>query len=299
MRIVAILVLCLGVALAGAAMYMLREFYASQAMMAARPAGPETVRVLAAKQELKYGDRLDLAMAEERLRWVTWPKDAVPEGAFTTGEELLEDMLDYAQGRGLFHEQLSAGADPSFRMAVSVVTETAWHALFIRNLLIRDSGEDAPMAATILHLPGFEADPSRHGTRSKTVIALDMSKNVVLIAGTHYAGEIKKSVFSLLNFHAPLNGIFPMHCSANIGAADLNPRGLKLPPVPEELAEAGNPEALNAGRILQTEAFLEALDELFSAFLDERVSDAWESQQMVQIREWIKQRDSRGDSLLH
>ncbi len=89
MRIVAILVLCLGVALAGAATYLLREFYAAQAMMAARPAGPETVRVLAAKQGLKYGDRLDLAMAEERLRWVTWPKDAVPEGAFTTGEELL------------------------------------------------------------------------------------------------------------------------------------------------------------------------------------------------------------------
>ncbi len=89
MRIVAILVLCLGVALAGAATYLLREFYAAQVMMAARPAGPETVRVLAAKQALKYGDRLDLAMAEERLRWVTWPKDAVPEGAFTTGEELL------------------------------------------------------------------------------------------------------------------------------------------------------------------------------------------------------------------
>lgn len=89
MRIVAILVLCLGVALAGSATYLLREFYAAQSMMAARPAGPETVRVLAAKKSLNYGDRLDLAMAEERLRWVTWPKDAVPDGAFTTGEELL------------------------------------------------------------------------------------------------------------------------------------------------------------------------------------------------------------------
>jgi pilus assembly protein CpaB len=89
MRIIAILVLCLGVALAGAATYLLREFYASQAMMTAQPAAPETVRVLAAKKALHYGDRLDLAMAEERLRWVTWPKDAVPEGAFTTGEELL------------------------------------------------------------------------------------------------------------------------------------------------------------------------------------------------------------------
>ena len=131
---------------------------------------------------------------------------------------LLSDMLDYAKGRSLNHEQLCAGADPSFRIAVDVVTETAWHALFIRNLLIRDPGEGAPMAATILHLPGFEADPARHGTRSKTVIALDMSRNIVLIGGTFYAGEIKKSVFSLLNFHAPLHGIFSMHCSANIGA---------------------------------------------------------------------------------
>ena len=89
MRLVAILVLCLGIALAGSATFLLREFYASQAMMAAQPAGPETVRVLAAKKALAYGDRLDLAMAEERLRWVTWPKNAVPEGAFTTAEELL------------------------------------------------------------------------------------------------------------------------------------------------------------------------------------------------------------------
>lgn len=131
---------------------------------------------------------------------------------------LLEDMLAYARGRSLYHEALSAGADPAFRMAVSVLTETAWHALFIRNLLIRDPGADAPMSATILHLPGFVADPSRHGTRTGTVIALDMTRNIVLIGGTHYAGEIKKSVFSLLNFHAPLHGIFPMHCSANTGA---------------------------------------------------------------------------------
>ncbi len=73
--------------------------------------------------------------------------------------------------------------------------------------------------ATILHLPGFAADPARHGTRTGTVIALDLSRNIVLIAGTAYAGEIKKAVFSLINFHAPLRGIFPMHCSANIGPA--------------------------------------------------------------------------------
>jgi phosphoenolpyruvate carboxykinase (ATP) len=130
---------------------------------------------------------------------------------------LKDDMLAYAAGRTLYHEALNAGADSSFRVAVDVVTETAWHALFIRNLLIRERTGDATMPALILQLPGFVADPVRHGTRTGTVIALDMTRNIVLIAGTAYAGEIKKSVFSLINFHAPLHGIFPMHCSANVG----------------------------------------------------------------------------------
>jgi phosphoenolpyruvate carboxykinase (ATP) len=130
---------------------------------------------------------------------------------------LLEDMLAYAAGRTLYHEQLSAGAGEDFRIGVDVVTETVWHALFIRNLLIREPAADPALTATILHLPGFLADPARHGTRTGIVIALDMSRNIVLIGGTHYAGEIKKSVFSLANFHAPLRGIFPMHCSANVG----------------------------------------------------------------------------------
>ncbi len=131
---------------------------------------------------------------------------------------LLEDMLQYAAGRSFYHEELSAGADPTFRVGVDVVTETAWHALFIRNLLIREKAVDPALAATILQMPGFVADPTRHGTRTGTVIALDLTRNIVLICGTAYAGEIKKSVFSLLNFHAPLRGIFPMHCSANVGA---------------------------------------------------------------------------------
>jgi phosphoenolpyruvate carboxykinase (ATP) len=131
---------------------------------------------------------------------------------------LTEDMLDYARGRTLWHEELGAGADPDWHTAVDVVTETAWHALFIRNLLRARGGKSA-LSATILQLPGFVADPARHGTRSGTVIALDLTRNIVLIAGTAYAGEIKKSVFSLINFHAPLAGRFPMHCSANVGEA--------------------------------------------------------------------------------
>jgi phosphoenolpyruvate carboxykinase (ATP) len=132
---------------------------------------------------------------------------------------LLSDMLAYAAGRDLHLEELSAGADPSFQVGVEVVTETSWHALFIRNLL-RGPATNPAMTATILQLPGFVADPDRHGTRTGTAIALDMTRNIVLIAGTAYAGEIKKSVFSLINFHAPLRGIFPMHCSANIGDGD-------------------------------------------------------------------------------
>jgi len=129
---------------------------------------------------------------------------------------LLDDMLDYASGRDLYREELSAGAGGDFRIAVDVFTETAWHALFIRNLL-RPAGGEQTMSALVLQLPGFAADPRRHGVRSGTVIALDMSRNIVLIGGTAYAGEIKKSVFSLINFHAPLRGILPMHCSANLG----------------------------------------------------------------------------------
>jgi phosphoenolpyruvate carboxykinase (ATP) len=129
---------------------------------------------------------------------------------------LLDDMLAHAAGRDLYLEQLGAGADPAFHLAVDVVTETAWHALFIRNLL-RGRTAGSAMSATILQLPSFAANPTRHGTRTSTVVALDMSRNIVLIAGTAYAGEIKKSVFSLLNFHAPLHGVFPMHCSANVG----------------------------------------------------------------------------------
>lgn len=134
-------------------------------------------------------------------------------------ELLLEDMLAAVEGRQLHAQHLFAGADPVHRMAVSVYTETNWHALFIRNLLIRPEGETEDADVTILHLPSFSADPERHGTRTGTVIALDMARKIVLIAGTAYAGEIKKSVFSLFNYHAPLNDVLPMHCSANIGKA--------------------------------------------------------------------------------
>ena len=132
-------------------------------------------------------------------------------------ENLLADMVAATAERTLHGQHLVAGADERHQMRVSVITETAWHALFIRNLLIRPDAVDGPADVTILHLPSFTADPARHGSRTGTVIALDMGRKLVLIAGTAYAGEIKKSVFSLFNFHAPFTGTMPMHCSANIG----------------------------------------------------------------------------------
>lgn len=134
---------------------------------------------------------------------------------------LLEDVRAHLAGEPIYRQDLLAGANPAHQYDVTVLTPSAWHALFIRNLLIR-RGEGIPAGAdatevTIVHAPHFRADPARHGCRTDTVIALDMSRNVVIIAGTLYAGEIKKSVFSLFNFHAPRQGVLPMHCSANLG----------------------------------------------------------------------------------
>ncbi|WP_375462352.1 phosphoenolpyruvate carboxykinase [uncultured Methylobacterium sp.] len=131
---------------------------------------------------------------------------------------LLADFQAHAAGRELFAQDLYGGADPAHRVKARVFSEFAWHALFIRNLLIRPAR--AEIAAyvpdmTIIDLPSFEADPARHGCRSKTVIAIDFSRKIVLIGGSAYAGEMKKSVFTYLNYILPGRGVMPMHCSAN------------------------------------------------------------------------------------
>jgi len=152
------------------------------------------------------------ALTEDKVWW-----DNSAAMSPTHFETLLSDMLAAVDGKALHAQHLLAAADARHELAVSVFTETAWHALFIRNLLIRPDAPTGRTDVTILHLPSFQADPARHGTRTGTVIVLDMARKLVLIGGTAYAGEIKKSVFSLFNFHAPLNGVLPMHCSANIG----------------------------------------------------------------------------------
>ncbi len=137
-------------------------------------------------------------------------------------DALHRDLVASLAGRELYVQDCYAGADPAYRLPIRVITEYAWHNLFARNLFIVDASPAAAAAHapefTIIDSPSFEADPARHGTGSSTVIALNFAKKLVLIAGTSYAGEIKKSVFSLLNYLLPFRGVMPMHCSANIGS---------------------------------------------------------------------------------
>jgi phosphoenolpyruvate carboxykinase (ATP) len=133
-------------------------------------------------------------------------------------ERLYQDMLAHVQGRDLFVQDLYGGADPEHRLDVRVVTELAWHGLFIRHMLRRPEAEELASFVpdfTIINCPSFKADPARHGCRSETVIALDFERKLILIANTAYAGENKKSVFTLMNYLLPEKGIMPMHCSAN------------------------------------------------------------------------------------
>ncbi|MEO7364984.1 MAG: phosphoenolpyruvate carboxykinase [Sphingomicrobium sp.] len=136
-------------------------------------------------------------------------------------DRLHQDFLDALGTKDvLFVADLFGGSEPEHRVRVRVINELAWHNLFIRTLLVRPEAEDlADFAAeyTIIDLPSFKADPARHGCRSETVIAVNLEKKLILIGGTAYAGEMKKSVFGLLNFLLPPDGIMPMHCSANIG----------------------------------------------------------------------------------
>jgi phosphoenolpyruvate carboxykinase (ATP) len=136
-------------------------------------------------------------------------------------EALHADLLSSLAGKELFVQDVYAGADPAYRLPVRIITEYAWHSLFCRNLFIDDplAADAAAPAFTIIDAPSFKADPARHGTQSDVVIALNFAKKLVLIAGTSYAGEMKKSVFTILNYILPLQNVLSMHCSANVGAA--------------------------------------------------------------------------------
>jgi len=133
-------------------------------------------------------------------------------------DRLYDDMRAHMRGRDYFVQDLYGGADPAHRLDVRVVTELAWHGLFIRHLLRRPERAELDSFEpdwTIINCPGFKADPARHGCRTETVIALNFDRKLILIGNTAYAGENKKSVFTLLNYILPGKGVMAMHCSAN------------------------------------------------------------------------------------
>ena len=151
---------------------------------------------------------------------VAWGKVNKPIDAerFAT---LKADILAHLSERELFVQDLYAGADPTYRLPVRFVHELAWQNLFVRNLFIVPPAQDLPGFApqfTVMTAPSFKAQPDRHGTRSDVAIVLNLGTREVLIAGTSYAGENKKSIFTVLNYLLPLKNVLSMHCSANVGA---------------------------------------------------------------------------------
>ena len=133
---------------------------------------------------------------------------------------LKADVEAHLATQELFVRDVYAGADPSFRLPIRFITPNAWHTLFVYNMFLRPAdGELSSFAPgfEVLHAPEFQADPAVHGTKSGTFIIISFAQQTILIGGTRYAGELKKSIFTLLNYLLPLKGVLSMHCSANVG----------------------------------------------------------------------------------
>ncbi len=155
--------------------------------------------------------------SEDQIWWGSVNRPVEPE----VFDRLLERVGDYLQGRELFVQDLYAGADPKNRIAVRMVTERAWNAMFAKHLFLdpatRGSDREPLTDFTVVHAPGFQAVPERDGTNSEAFIFLHFGKRIVLVGGTGYAGETKKSIFSVMNYVLPMRGVLSMHCSANYG----------------------------------------------------------------------------------
>ncbi|HEX2897735.1 MAG TPA: phosphoenolpyruvate carboxykinase (ATP), partial [candidate division Zixibacteria bacterium] len=136
--------------------------------------------------------------------------------------DLIQKKLqEHVKGRDLFVQDCYGGADPSYRIKVRVITEYAWHSLFAKSLFINpastDELKDFEPEFTVVSIPSFQANPEKDGTRTPTFILLNFEKKICLIGNTGYGGEIKKTIFTVLNYHLPLKGVLSMHCSANVG----------------------------------------------------------------------------------
>ena len=151
---------------------------------------------------------------------VAWGKVNRPITA-AAFDGVLERLEQYLRGKELFVQDCYAGADPAYRLPIRVITERAWHSLFARHLFIPEP--DANVRAqhqpefTVVDVPSFTAQPATDGTNSETFILVNFERRLVLIGGTNYAGEIKKSIFTVMNYLLPLRDVMPMHCSANVG----------------------------------------------------------------------------------
>src|SRR5215472_15755466 len=137
-----------------------------------------------------------------------------------TFDQIYDRLITSWEGDELFVQDCFAGADPALMLPVRVIAHRAWHALFARQLFLRPDPlktEDHVPEFTVLFAPTFYTSPEKDGTGSKTCIALNFKKRAIIIAGTEYAGEVKKSIFTVLNHLLPAQNVMPMHCSANIG----------------------------------------------------------------------------------
>jgi phosphoenolpyruvate carboxykinase (ATP) len=157
------------------------------------------------------------AETESTVWWGKSNKPMDPAHFATLKADFMTALHDKAD---LYVQDLFGGSQPEHRVRVRVINELAWHNLFIRTMLVRPEEHELKGFApdyTIIDLPSFRADPARHGCRSQTVIAVNLTEKLILIGGTRYAGEMKKSVFGILNYLLPTTGVMPMHCSANMG----------------------------------------------------------------------------------
>ena len=154
--------------------------------------------------------------SDKHIWWAKYNKPIDPANF----DRLHRRMLNYLQGKELFVQDVFVGADPGYRKHVRVITEYAWHSLFSRIMFLVPDGEALASHTpefTIINAPRFQAIPREEGTRTEVFILMNLAKKLVLIGGTEYAGEIKKSVFTLMNYLLPLEHALPMHCSANVG----------------------------------------------------------------------------------
>ena len=135
-------------------------------------------------------------------------------------DALYQRVLQYLAGKEIYVQDLFCGADPKYQLPIQVINEYAWHNLFVHQLFIRPTSAELKTHKpefTIVSAPGFLADPKRDGTNSEVFVIVNFTRKIVIIGGTQYAGEMKKSIFGVMNFLLPQNNVFPMHCSANIG----------------------------------------------------------------------------------